>query len=227
MLFSNLKIILNNKQVIKPIFLPLRSIFFPAYFAIGWFGFGASISGILGSLFLSALADRRRFQHSLKLLIVTTFFCCLIATIWFELSVPTYFYAKPILPSTVVTMGITTALVGLFYNAAIPLIYEAIAEIMYPLPESLSTSILVQLFNVVGLILLFIAPNRSELMNLIVLITSVVSLVMILMARFSYKRRDEDERKRLETEQEQVRNHNDINSQIYGINNEVQYGTFS
>jgi hypothetical protein len=50
---------------------------------------------------------------------------------------------------------------------------------------------------------------------------------MIVIARFSYRRRDEDERKRLETEQEQILNHNDINSQIYGINNEAQYGTFS
>jgi Ca2+/Na+ antiporter len=124
-------------------------------------------------------------------------------------------------------MGLTTALVGLFYNSAIPLIYEAIAEIMYPLPESLSTSILVQWINLTGLILLFIAPNRSELMNLIVLITVIVCVVMIVIARFSYRRRDEDERKRLETEQEQILNYNDINSQIYGINNEAQYGTFS
>jgi phosphotransferase system glucose/maltose/N-acetylglucosamine-specific IIC component len=81
--------------------------------------------------------------------------------------------------------------------------------------------------NMTGLVLLFIAPNRSELMNLIVLIAIVVCIIVVLLSRFTYKRRDEDERKRLEKEQEQARNYNDYNAQIHGINNEAQYGTFS
>jgi Ca2+/Na+ antiporter len=98
---------------------------------------------------------------------------------------------------------------------------------MYPLPESLSASILVQWLNMAGLILLFIAPNRDKLMNLLVLIVMVICLLMVIFARFSYRRRDEDERKRLEKEQEQITDHDNINSQINGINNEPQYGTFS
>ena len=124
-------------------------------------------------------------------------------------------------------MGITVSLVGLFFNAALPLIYEALAEIMYPLPESLSTSILVQGMNLVGVVLLFVAPNRSQLVNLIVLVSIVVCIIVVLLARFTYKRRDEDERKRLEKEEEQARNYNDYNAQINGINNGAQYGTFS
>ncbi len=194
---------------------------------LGWFGFGSSIAGIIGGLVLSVLADKRRFQHSLKALIVISFVGCLLATIWFELSVHTFFYNKPILPSTAATIGLSTALAGLFSGAGTPLIYEALAEIMYPLPESLSASILVQLVNVAALILLFIAPNRDNLMNLLVLIIMVISILMIVFARFTYRRRDEDERKRLEKEQEQINGHGNINSEINGICDEPKYGTFS
>jgi cbb3-type cytochrome oxidase subunit 3 len=178
-------------------------------------------------LFLSVLADKRRFQHSLKALIVISFVGCLLAIIWFELSVHTFFYDKPILPSTALTIGLSTALAGLFAGAALPLIYEAIAEIMYPLPESLSASILVQLNNITALVLLFVAPNRDDLMNLLVLIVTIVCILMIVFARFSYKRRDEDERKRLEKEEEQIIDDENLNSQINGTINEPQYGTFS
>ncbi len=116
---------------------------------------------------------------------------------------------------------------GLFLGAASPLIYEALAEIMFPLPESLSASLLVEWVNIVLLILLFIAPNRDDLMNLLILIVMVVGILMIVFARFSYKRRDEDERQRLEKEQEQIVDHGNLNSQINGTINEPQYGTFS
>ena len=85
-------------------------------------------------------------------------------------------------------------LAGLFQDAGLPLFYEALAEIMFPLPESLSASILVQWSSIISLLLLFIAPNRGKLVNLIVLVTSGLSMVMISCARFTYKRRDEDER---------------------------------
>jgi predicted membrane protein len=99
---------------------------------------------------------------------------------------------------------------------------------MFPLPESLSASVLVQWINIVAFVFLFIAPNRSKLMNLLVLITVAICILMIVFARFGYKRRDEDERKRLEKEEEQIKAHDDINSQFSGINNEQQqYGTFS
>ncbi len=137
------------------------------------------------------------------------------------------FYDESILPSTAATIGLSTALAGLFAGASNSLIYEAVAEIMFPLPESLSASILVQWMNVVTLILLFIAPNRDKLMNLLVLIIMFISILMIVFARFSYRRRDEDERKRLEKEQEQIIDHEKLNLQINGISNEAQYGTFS
>src|ERR1700730_11886526 len=98
---------------------------------LGWFGFGSLIAGIVGALFLGSLADTRRFQHSLKALIIISFIGCLLSIVWFELSVHTFFYDKPILPSTAATIGLSTALVGLFAGAALPLIYEAIAEIMF------------------------------------------------------------------------------------------------
>jgi branched-subunit amino acid ABC-type transport system permease component len=163
---------------------------------LGWFGFGSSIAGIVGGLFLSSLADTRRLQHSLKTMIMILFIGCLLAIVWFELSVHTFFYDKPILPSTAATIGLSTALAGLFSGAATPLIFEACAEIMYPLPESLSASILVEFINITSLVLFFIAPNRYKVMNLVIIIIIAICIVLAASTRFYYKRRDADRTKR-------------------------------
>ena len=173
------------------------------------------------------LADLRRFQHSLKILIVTVLIACIVAIVWFELSVKSIFYDKHILPSTIATIGLSTGLAGLFSGAAGPLIYEALAEIMYPLPESLSTSILVQWINVVTLIFLFVAPNREKLVNFLVLIVMVASVILILFTRFSYRRRDEDERKRIEKERNLLIHDTNINQPINETTDDRQYGTFA
>ncbi len=155
------------------------------------------------------------------------FIACLVAIAWFDLSVHSLFYDKHILSSTVLTIALSTALAGLFSGAAQSLIYEALAEIMYPLPESLSASILVQWINVVTLIFLFVAPNQAKLVNFLVLVVMIVSIVLVLVTRFTYRRRDEDERKRIEKEQNQTINHNSLNQPINDIINEQQhYGTF-
>lgn len=135
--------------------------------------------------------------------------------VWFELSVHSLFYDKPILSSTVTTIGLSTGIAGLFSGSASPLIYEALAEIMYPIPESLSASILVQLINIGSLIFLFVAPNRDRLVNFLVLVSTVACILMVLAARFTYRRRDEDERKRLEREQNTTVNGS---AQVNGIN---------
>lgn len=156
---------------------------------------------------------------------------CLLAIVWFELCVRSLFYDHHILPSSFFTIILSTGLAGLFANAASPLIYEALAEIMYPLPESLSASILVQWINVVSLVFLFVAPNRGTLVNFLVLVVMVVSIFLILITRFTYERRDEDERKRLEREQQIQHDHDDGRDSIYGSlaasGNDQRYGTFT
>ena len=170
---------------------------------IGWFGFGSSLAGILGGLALSSLADTPRFRRSLKSLILLSFLSCFVAILWFEFSVQTLFYDRAILPSNAITIGLSTAFAGLGAGAACPLIYEALAELMYPLPESLSASILVQWVNVIGLIMLFIAPNRAKLINFLVLISFILCLLMIFFARFTYQRSDEDARNKSTKEEEE------------------------
>jgi hypothetical protein len=167
--------------------------------------------GIFGGLILSFVADMRRFQHSLKAMILVSFFACLLAIVWFELSVHSLFYDKAILSSSVWTMALSTGLIGLFSGAASPLIYEALAEIMFPLPESLSASILVQWVNIVSLIFLFISPHRDKLVNFLAFIVMLLSILMVMLTHFTYLRRDEDERKRMEKENDQLATANIIN----------------
>ena len=117
---------------------------------------------------------------------------------------------------------------GLFANAASPLLYEALAEITYPLPESLSASILVQWINVASLVLLFIAPNRPTLVNFIVLLVMVAGIFLVVITRFTYERRDEDERKRLEKEHQHIQHDtNDIHDSLVASTNDQRYGTFT
>jgi hypothetical protein len=187
---------------------------------LGWFGFGSTIAGIVGGLFLSLLADTRRFQHSLKTLIIICLIACLLSVVWFELCVRSLFYDQHILSSTAVTIGLSTGLAGLFVGAASPLVYEALAEIMYPLPESISASILVQWMNIVSLIFLFVAPDREKLVNFLVLVVMVVGIVMVMITRFTYRRRDEDERKRIEKEQNPILNHNNLCEPVHNIIND-------
>ncbi len=156
----------------------------------------------------------RHFQRSLKMFMIVSLVGCFLAIIWFELSVHTFFYDKPILRSTSVSIGLSIALAGLFQGASSPIIYEALAEMMFPLPESLSALAIYQWNNVTALILLFLAPNRYKLMNLLVLIVIGISIIMVCLARVIYKRRDEDQRKLLQKQQEDVLNDNHSSSFI-------------
>ena len=86
-------------------------------------------------------------------------------------------------------------LTGLFQGSSLPLIYEALAETMFPLPESLSASVLVQLNNITALILIFIPPDLYKLMNFSVILLVAVCILMAFVVQVDYKRRNEEERK--------------------------------
>ena len=121
---------------------------------------------------------------------------CFLAVLWFQLSIRTIFYDKPIFQPSVVTILLSVTLAGLFQGSALPLIYESLAEIMFPLPESLSTSVLVQLSNITALALLFIPPYLYHLMNFFVIVSIGACIPLMLSVNIDYKRRNEDERKR-------------------------------
>lgn len=107
----------------------------------------------------------------------------------------TVFYDKPILKPTVNTITLSVTLAGLFQGSVSPLLYEALAEIMFPLPESLSASVLVQFSNITALILLFIPPTFYQWMNLLIVMAVASCILMMLFVEIDYKRRNEDERK--------------------------------
>jgi hypothetical protein len=154
------------------------------------------LAEITGGLVLSWIADMPRFNRSFKILIVISFVSYFLSVSWFNLSIHTLFFDKPLLPSTAVTIALSVILAGFFQGAASPLTYEALAEIMYPLPESLSASILVEFINITSLVLFFIAPNRYKVMNLVIIIIIAICIVLAASTRFYYKRRDADRTKR-------------------------------
>ncbi|CAF1144442.1 unnamed protein product [Adineta steineri] len=162
----------------------------------GWFGFGQSIAGIVGGLAMGFIADLPRFQRSLKSLMLISLTFSFISCLLFQLSIRTMFWPDhPPLPSSVISIVIILSINGFFNGAGSPLIYECLAEMMHPLPESLTASIFVQLFNVVSLIFLAIAPNRAMLMNLLVLLMMTIGIIMVACARVTYKRKDDEQKK--------------------------------
>lgn len=147
------------------------------------------------SLVTSTLADTRYFRRSFKSIILTMLIGCFLAVLWFQVSIRTIFYDRPIFQPSVLTIALSVTLAGLFQGSAVPLVYESLAEIMFPLPESLSASVLVQLNNVTALILLFIPPSLYKLLNLFVLVSISICFLLMLSVDINYKRRNEDERK--------------------------------
>jgi hypothetical protein len=134
------------------------------------------------------IADQPRFQRSFKSLILISLGLCFIFCLFFQISVRTLLWPNnPLIPSSAASIGILLSITGFFFGAAFPLFYESLAEMMHPLPESLTTSILVQVFNMVTLIFVAIAPNRSELMNLLVLLLIGISFLMAACSRIMYK----------------------------------------
>ncbi|CAF4267033.1 unnamed protein product, partial [Didymodactylos carnosus] len=167
----------------------------------GWVGFGNYLATMAGSSLMGVIADRRRFQYKLKFLILFSLICCFLCIAWFQLGVRTLFYEEPVLKLSIPTIALSISMTGLFFGAASPLMYECLAEIMHPLPESLSASILVQWSNTTALILISIAPRRYKLMNLLVLIMAGMAIVMVCFVKVQYKRKDEDKRKILDQKQ--------------------------
>jgi FLVCR family MFS transporter len=162
----------------------------------GWFGFCSNIAEIIGGLIISFVADQPRFNRSFKLIIMISYTFYFFSICWFNLSIKSIFKDKSIIPSNRLTIGISVTLAGFFQGSSSPLIYESLAEFIYPAPESLSASILVQFINITSLILFFIAPNRSKLINFIILIIIFISIIFILLTKFVYKRKDADKIKR-------------------------------
>ena len=149
-----------------------------------------------GSLAMGYIGDQPRFQRSFKPLILISLTLCFLFCFFFQLSVRTLIWpSRALIKSSSASIGILLSITGFFYGAALPLFYESLAEMVHPLPESLSTSILVQFFNAVALIFLAIAPGRGDLVNLLVLIMIAVSITMVACARITYRRKDGEEAK--------------------------------
>ncbi|CAF1228496.1 unnamed protein product [Rotaria magnacalcarata] len=167
----------------------------------GWFGFGQTVASVIGSIAIGYIADLPRFRRSFKLLILISLTLCFIFCLFFQLSVRTIIWPKePILPSSSASIGVLLSIIGFFSGATSPLFYESLAEIMYPFPESLTTSILVYIFNIITLCFIAIAPNQYKLMNLLVFLMIGLSILMVTCARITYNRKDEELRKCQEPE---------------------------
>jgi len=161
----------------------------------GWFGFICTFCAIIGGLVTSTLADTVSFRRSFRLIIIVMLVGCFISVFAFNLFVKTIFSDKSLFESNVMTIGLCVTFAGFFQGSALPIVYESLAELMFPLPESLSASVLVQLSNLTALFVLLIPPYFYRFINFFVLISIGFCLLLMFFVNIDYKRRNEDERK--------------------------------
>lgn len=161
--------------------------------AAGWFGFSSTIAAIIGGLALGQLSDRV-FQRKFKALLLTLLLLCTLSYVWFTASLPSTLWGgdsgKPPLPSTPGTIMAAITLAGLFLGAALPIFYELVVEITYPLPESTSVGCLTFFNNVGACIFLAIPPSSHSIMNVVMTLMVAVTFCCVLASKEEYKRLD-------------------------------------
>jgi len=127
---------------------------------IGITGFLCSISGSVGCILCGHIADKC-FPKYKKGLLIIMFILATASFIWFQLSQPTTYFDEPPLSSTEYSTAANLIIAALFQGATDPLFYELAAEITYPLPEGISASMIVLIYNVATLVMLAVAPCIS------------------------------------------------------------------
>lgn len=158
----------------------------------GWFGFCSTAGTVVGALLIGFVADRWFApRRRMKAMLLVIWAACVLLFLWFTLSLPSPMSAKPLIPSVTATIGISVGAGGLFQGAIDPPLYELAAEASFPVHESTSASLTTFIWNLATLIMLFVAPHiRVELYNTMLTCSFAFCMLLTLVMREKYKRRD-------------------------------------
>ncbi|XP_046573382.1 solute carrier family 49 member 4-like [Haliotis rubra] len=153
----------------------------------GWIGFYATMGGCVAALLLSRVADI--FLRHMKTMLLVLFVLATAATLWFVL------IRLSVIPFSMVSLYLSTILMGVFINASIPLFYELGCEASYPIAEGVTVGVLTMANNLTGVVFLSVMqiPRIGVgWMNWATLGSVAVAVPLLLLFTENYTRTDID-----------------------------------
>ncbi|XP_046573353.1 solute carrier family 49 member 4 homolog [Haliotis rubra] len=153
----------------------------------GWMGFYGTTGGCVAALLMSRIADL--FLRHMKMMLLLLFVLATGATAWFVLLRLSY------IPFSLVSLYLSTILMGVFINASIPLFYELGCEASYPIAEGVTVGVLTIANNLTGVIFLSVLqiPKIGTVwMNWAMLGSVGVAVPLLLLFTENYTRTDID-----------------------------------
>eukprot|EP01087_Luapelamoeba_hula_P022646 TRINITY_DN816_c0_g1_i3.p1 TRINITY_DN816_c0_g1~~TRINITY_DN816_c0_g1_i3.p1 ORF type:complete len:508 (+),score=51.25 TRINITY_DN816_c0_g1_i3:172-1695(+) len=156
---------------------------------IGYMGFANVVAGLIGGLVAGPVVDRF-FVRRYKLFLVVVFSAAVALFAFFTLSLKTA-YSDNLIPSNLWTLSISITLAGFLQGNLGPVLFELSAELVHPVTEATSGSLLAFILNLATIIMLFVAPEiNTGYINTIQTATVVVCLLLVVLVREKYHRLD-------------------------------------
>ncbi|XP_065655674.1 solute carrier family 49 member 4 homolog isoform X1 [Hydra vulgaris] len=155
----------------------------------GLVGFITTMSSVFGGIMVGKLADR--FNCRLKLIIVVLYSIASTTFLWITL------ICEKIAPFSRASVYISCIIGGFCINGSIPLLFELVVELTYPVPETVSIafiSVVNNLFAFIFLLILGIPNIGVSWMNWCLFAICIMSLGMLFFVSENYKRMKIDEK---------------------------------
>ncbi|XP_052807462.1 solute carrier family 49 member 4 homolog isoform X2 [Mya arenaria] len=153
----------------------------------GYVGFYQTVAGCLSGLTVGRFSDV--FKKRMKTILIICFTGAAVASIWFILLAEKYITFN--LPS----MYVSSVLIGVFINGAVPLCFEITCETSYPVAEGVSGGAFTLLTNLVGVgffCILLIKNISYSWMNWVLFGSSVLAVILLFFFPERYCRIDID-----------------------------------
>ncbi|XP_067686951.1 solute carrier family 49 member 4 homolog [Haliotis asinina] len=153
----------------------------------GWMGFYGMIGGGVAALLMSRISDL--FLRHIKMMLLLLFVLATGATAWFVLLCLSY------IPFNLVSMYLSSILMGVFINASVPLFFELGCEASYPIAEGVTVGVLTLANNLTGVIFLSVLQIPQigvQWMNWAMLGSVAVTVPLLLLFTENYTRTDID-----------------------------------
>ncbi|KAF2072431.1 hypothetical protein CYY_006266 [Polysphondylium violaceum] len=162
-------------EIVQPIYTPEQS---------KWLGFYGILAGLFGGIILGWVHDK---IHNFKKLLIVLFILNTIVYTCFALLI------QGIIPNWYWLCQIFNVFGGFLINGYYPLIYEAAVEVSYPVPESIGTSIISIMLNIITFAAIMVSSIvPSWYISWILVGGSTFSLILILFVKENYKRSEKD-----------------------------------
>jgi len=144
------------------------------------FGMLVVLVGIAGAIIMGVLGDRTRRY---KLLLCIALFGSAGCMVWFTLAS---------VPDNRVMVAICCSILGLFMTAVLPVGMDLSVEITYPMPEAITTSLLMMSAQIFGILFIFVMTALQEVSmsgsSWFLTAWTCVSALLMLLFKPEYKR---------------------------------------